>query len=68
MLNGIHPTTRTVVIRMAIIMVSVVALDAVVVFFSPKPLFWAASIPGLIPILTPFAIWPVIRASEKTER
>jgi hypothetical protein len=53
---------------MAIIMVSVVALDAVVVYFSPKPLFWAASIPGLIPILTPFAIWPVIRASEKTER
>ena len=48
---------RTAAIRMAILIGSVVALDATVVFFAQKPLFWATSIPGLIPLLTPFAIF-----------
>jgi len=48
---------RIAAIRMAMLIVSVVALDGTVVFFAPKPLFWAASIPGLIPLLTPFVIF-----------
>ena len=49
---------------MAILLISVVVLDAVVVFFAKKPLFWAGSIPGLIPLLTPFVIFS-FRASGK---
>jgi len=57
---------RTAAIRMAILLFSVVALDATVVFFAQRPLFWATSIPGLIPLLTPFVIFS-FRASGKNE-
>jgi len=50
-------SARTAAIRMGILIVSVCALDAVVVFFAQKPLVWAGAIPGLIPLLTPAVIF-----------
>jgi len=50
-------STRTAAIRMGILIVSVAALDAAIVFFAKKPLFWAGVIPGLIPLLTPAVIF-----------
>lgn len=49
--------TRTAAIRMATLLVAVAALDATVVFFVDKPRFWASTIPGLIPLLTPFVLF-----------
>jgi len=50
-------SARTAAIRMGILFVSVCTLDAVVVFFAQKPLIWACTIPGLIPLLTPAVIF-----------
>lgn len=43
--------------RMAILMLSVVAIDAAVALLSQHPAMWCAIIPGLIPLLTPAAIF-----------
>jgi len=53
---------RKAAIRTAVILVCVVALDAVVVMFASRPLIWAIVIPGLIPLLTQvFVIMPLLR-------
>jgi hypothetical protein len=41
---------------MAILLISVAALDVAAAFLIVKPLFWCAIIPAAIPILTPTAI------------
>ena len=51
---------------MAILIASVVALDGAVVYFSQKPLIWAATIPGLIPLLTPFVLFS-LEAPDKSK-
>jgi len=41
-------------------------VDIVVVTFSPRPLPWAAIIPGLVPVLTAvFVIIPMMRAEKR---
>jgi hypothetical protein len=50
--------------RMAILLCFVVALDAAAALFTAKPLLWCARIPGLIPLLTPAAIFS-FRAQSK---
>jgi hypothetical protein len=50
-------SVRSAAIRMGILIVFVCALDATVVFFAQKPLFWAGTIPALIPLLTPAVIF-----------
>jgi len=40
------------------------AIDAAAVALSARPLFWAAIIPGLIPVFTPAAIF-TLRAQSK---
>jgi hypothetical protein len=42
--------------RMAILLISVAALDVAAAFLIAKPQIWCAVIPALIPILTPVAI------------
>lgn len=44
---------RTCALRMMILISLVAAIDVVAVSLSPKPIFWAVVIPGLIPIFTP---------------
>jgi len=56
-MSVVQASARTSAIRMAILIASVAALDAAVVFFAHKPLFWAGTIPGLIPLLTPFVLF-----------
>ena len=43
--------------RMAILICVVGAIDAAAAYFIAKPLLWCATIPGLIPLLTPVAIF-----------
>jgi hypothetical protein len=43
--------------RMAVLLCCVVALDAAVGWFAPHPRVWCAIIPGLIPLMTPLAIF-----------
>jgi hypothetical protein len=47
---------RSCALRMAILLVSVAALDVAAAFLIAKPQIWCAVIPALIPILTPVAI------------
>jgi hypothetical protein len=42
---------------MAILICVVGAIDAAGAYFIAKPLLWCATIPGLIPLLTPIAIF-----------
>jgi hypothetical protein len=49
-------------LRMAAILTGVGLLDVLVVLAAPRPLPWAAIIPGLIPVLTAvFVIRPMQR-------
>jgi peptidoglycan/LPS O-acetylase OafA/YrhL len=51
--------------RIALILLVVVAADALVVLFVPKPLPWVTWIPGLIPVLLSFfVILPMARGEE----
>ncbi len=43
--------------RMALLLICVVALDAAVAWFVPHPFRWCATIPSLIPLLTPLVIF-----------
>lgn len=43
--------------RMAVLLCTVVAIDAVVALLAPHPAVWCAMIPGLITLLTPAAIF-----------
>ena len=47
---------RTAVIRTAILLCVVVALDAAAALFIAKPVLWCARIPTLIPLFTPFVL------------
>jgi hypothetical protein len=56
---------RSCAIRMAVLICLVgAAIDAAAVALSARPLFWAAIIPGLIPVFTPAAIF-TLRAQSK---
>jgi hypothetical protein len=48
---------RSCAIRMAILILAVVALDAAAALLIAKPVLWCARIPALIPLLTPAAIF-----------
>jgi|HubBroStandDraft_1064217.scaffolds.fasta_scaffold505457_2 hypothetical protein len=48
---------RSCAIRMAILLCVVVTLDAAAALFIAKPLLWCATIPALIPLLTPAVIF-----------
>jgi hypothetical protein len=48
---------RSAAIRMAILISVVVAIDALAALLIAKPVRWCATIPGLIPLLTPLAIF-----------
>ena len=61
-------SARTAAIRMAILIVSVGAFDAAAVALSDHPLLWARWIPGLIPLLSPLILWPIIRESVNTAK
>jgi len=50
-------STRTACIRMAVLLTSVCALDALVAAFVPHPLHLCATIPGLIPLMTPAVLF-----------
>jgi len=43
--------------RMMFLLCAVVAIDAVVALLAQHPAVWCAMIPGLIPLLTPVAIF-----------
>jgi hypothetical protein len=43
---------------MAIVLLSVCAIDAAVAFLVAKPARWCAVIPALIPVLTPLVLLP----------
>ena len=62
----VQAAPRTSAIQMAILIASVVALDGAVVYFSQKPLIWAATIPALIPLLTPFVLFS-LEAPDKSK-
>jgi hypothetical protein len=51
-------SARTACIRMAIILLSVCAIDAAVALFVAKPARLCAVIPALIPLLTPLVLPP----------
>jgi hypothetical protein len=48
---------RSAAIRMAILIFTVVAIDIAAALLIAKPARWCAAIPGLIPLLTPLAIF-----------
>jgi hypothetical protein len=48
---------RSAVKRMAILLCVVVALDAAAALFIARPVLWCATIPALLPVLTPFVIF-----------
>ena len=47
---------RSCALRMALLLVSVAALDAAIAFLVAKPQIWCAVIPAIIPIFTPLTI------------
>jgi hypothetical protein len=49
--------------RMAIVLCSVAAVDAVVALFVPHPRLWCTLIPALIPLLTPAVLFIPYRKS-----
>jgi len=51
-------SARTACIRMAIILLSVCAIDAAVALFVANPAHLCAVIPALIPLLTPLVLLP----------
>jgi len=58
MVNMDKLSARTACIRMAIILLSVCAIDAAVPLFVAKPARLCAVIPALIPLLTPLVLLP----------
>jgi hypothetical protein len=48
---------RSCAIRMAILILVVVALDVAAAFLIAKPVLWCARIPALIPLFTPAVIF-----------
>lgn len=53
-------------LRLMAVIFAVGVVDIVVVTFSPRPLPWAAIIPGLVPVLTAvFVIIPMMRAEKR---
>jgi hypothetical protein len=57
-------SARSCALRMAVLLVVVVALDAAAALFIPKPAVWCARIPALIPLLTPAVIIPYLVRSK----
>jgi len=55
---------RSAAKRMAILMCAVCVIDIAAVFLTAKPVLWCARIPGLIPLLTPAAIFSFRTQSE----
>ena len=52
-------------IRMAILICVVVAIDGIAALLIAKPAHWCAVVPGLIPILTPAAIFSYRHKTNK---
>jgi hypothetical protein len=52
--------------RLAAILLGVGLIDALVVLLAPRPLPWAAVIPGLIPLLTSVLIIIPMMQEKKT--
>jgi hypothetical protein len=56
---------RTAAIRMAIVLVSVCALDIAAVFLIPHPRIVCVIIPTLVPLLTPVILMPLRAKASK---
>jgi hypothetical protein len=58
-------SVRPIALRMAVLLVVVVALDAAAAVFIAKPAVWCARIPALIPLLTPLVIFPYLAPPKR---